>query len=133
MKVSILKTEGFTATAAPFAPVVVAEGRFAFVSGQAPFDPIKKHIEPPRGSLVEQFNLTMENVRLHLEAAGSSIEHIVQMRVFLNNNDEKSWQLMTEEFRKWFPNSEKWPARTTVGCQLVHGIAIEIDCIALVP
>lgn len=133
MKESILKTRGFTSPATPFAPVVVAEGKFAFVSGQAPIDPSLTEIKPTRGSLAEQFHLTMENLRSHLEAAGSSVENIVHIRVFLSANDQQNWQLMTEEFKKWFPDSTKWPARTTIGCQLAGGMDIEIDCIALVP
>lgn len=133
MKKTILETRGFTSPSTPFAPVVVAQGKFAFVSGQAPIDPSEKEITPTRGSLAEQFHLTMENVKLHLEAAGSSIENIVHVRVFLSANDQQNWRLMTEEFKKWFPDPAKWPARTTIGCQLAGGIDIEIDCIALVP
>jgi len=132
MKTPILETKGFTAPAIPFAPVVVAQGKFAFVSGQAPIEPGLSEIKPTRGSLAEQFNLTMKNVQLHLEAAGSSVDNIVHIRIFLSANDQQNWTLMTEEFKKWFPDPAKWPARTTIGCQLAGGMDIEIDCIALV-
>jgi len=47
-------------------------------------------------------------------------------------NTKGNWTLMTQEFEKWFPNKDKRPVRTTIGCQLV-GIDVEIDCIAVLP
>ena len=128
MKTCIVNTKGFRNPAMPFSAAVVAEGKFVFVAGQGPLRP--DNLAIVRGTLEEQFDLTMQNIKAHLEAAGSSIDKIVSMRVFLSSNDTDNWTRMTAAYKKWFPDPNKWPARTTIGCQLL-GIDVEIDCIAV--
>jgi len=132
MKNTIYDTKGFCGPKLPFAPLVTAQGKLVFVSGQGPIEPTEKEIVPTRGSLAEQFHLTMKNISLHLEAVGCGMQDVVMVRVFLSDNSKANWQKMTEEFEKWFPDRSRRPARTTIGCQLVD-IDVEIDCVAVIP
>lgn len=126
MKKCITKAKGFVNPAFPFSPAVVAEGKFVFVSGSGPLSPKTKGIV--RGTLEEQFDLTMRNIQSYLEAAGSSLDDVVSVRVYLSSNDTDNWTRMTKAYEKWFTKNR--PTRTTIGCQLL-GIDVEVDCIAV--
>ena len=54
----------------PYSPAIRANG-FVFVSGQGPI--VVETGEPLRGSIEDQVHLTIQNVRLVLEAAGLSL------------------------------------------------------------
>ena len=64
-----------------------------------------------------------------LEAAGASFADVVRCGVFLR--DLESFAAMNAVYQTYFP--EPRPARTTVGVALLHGMQIEIDCVALLP
>jgi len=127
MKKCITKSKGYSNPNAPYSSAVIAEGKLVFVSGSGPLEPKTKKIV--RGSIEQQFDLTMRNLEAYLKAAGSSLDKIVSMRVFLSTNDTDNWTRMTAAYKKWF--RKNLPARTTIGCQLL-GIDVEIDCVAVV-
>ncbi len=107
---------------------MLADGRYVFVSGQAPIDP--KSGELLLGSLKEQAELVFSNVGALLKAAGTSWDQVVMTRVFLD--DRKYFAEMNGIYREYF--SEPYPARTTIAVGLpLEGMLIEVDCIALVP
>src|SRR5947207_15848900 len=56
-------------------------GDFVFVSGQGPLDPVTKQIVSD--DIAEQTRATLENVRVVLDAAGSAMEQVVHVGVFL--------------------------------------------------
>jgi 2-iminobutanoate/2-iminopropanoate deaminase len=120
------ETTGCANPSNPFSPAVIATGPLVFISGNGPLNP--KTFKVERGTLEEQFDLTMENIKAHLQAAGTSLENIVSMKVYLSVNDADNWQRMNVVYRKWF--TRDFPVRTTVGCQLL-GIDVEIDCVAV--
>jgi 2-iminobutanoate/2-iminopropanoate deaminase len=108
----------------PYSQAIVADG-FVFVSGQVPVNPETNELE--LGDIRCQTLRTLENVRLVLEAAGSSLKEVVRVGVFLA--DLSDFAAMNEVYETFFPADP--PARSTVGAQLPK-IKIEIDCIARV-
>ena len=109
-----------------YTPAIAAKGAFLFVSGQGPVDP--KSGEFVIGSFKEQAMLTFRNVGSLLEAGGTSFEQVVKVNVYLS--DMAFFSEMNEVYKTFF--KEPYPARTTVGAGLGR-IAIEVDCIALLP
>jgi 2-iminobutanoate/2-iminopropanoate deaminase len=108
----------------PYSPAIVAEG-FVFVAGQGPVNPKTNELE--LGDVQLETRRTLENIRLILSAAGSSLRDVVRVGVFLA--DMNDFAAMNEVYREFFPEAP--PARTTVGAQLPK-IKVEIDCIARV-
>jgi 2-iminobutanoate/2-iminopropanoate deaminase len=106
----------------PYSPAIVAEG-FVFVAGQGPVNPKTNELE--LGDVRSETRRTLENIRLILHAAGSSLRDVVRVGVFLA--DMNDFAAMNEVYREFFPEAP--PARTTVGAQLPK-IKVEIDCIA---
>ena len=105
-----------------YSQAIVADG-FVFVAGQIPVNPDTNELE--LGDIRSQTQRTLENLRAILIAAGSSLQEVVRVGVFLA--DLNDFAAMNEVFKKFFPADA--PARTTVGAQLPK-IKIEIDCIA---
>lgn len=119
--------EGLPVSSNPYSTGVIAEGKFLFISGQGPFDPVEKKFI--RGSIGEQTTLTLECLRRVIEAAGARVEDVVSCRVFLQQLTEKTFNEMNAAYAAFFPAN--LPARTTIGCQLLN-IDVEIDCVVRV-
>jgi len=103
----------------------VKYGGLVFVSGQTPEDP--KTGQPVRGSVGEQTELVLKNIKAILEAAGSSLEQVLKVNIYLSDISKKPE--MNEVYKKFFPNSP--PARIGMGgLQLDDGLDVEIDVIA---
>lgn len=103
----------------------VRAGDFVFVSGQTPRNANRVVIGK---TIEEQTSVTLENVRLTLEAAGGGLEHIVKVGVFLT--DLADAPRFNKIYADHFPAF--MPARTTVGSAL-NGVLVEIDVIAYIP
>ncbi|MDA4136494.1 MAG: RidA family protein [Thaumarchaeota archaeon] len=109
----------------PFSQAVRA-GDFLFVMGQAAFDP-KKLRKVVGKDIKKQTRRTLQNIKAIVEAAGGSLEDVVQVRVFLTK--AKDWPLMNEVYVEFFPDAP--PARTAVIVELAaKGLLVEIDAIA---
>ena len=68
-----------------------------------------------------------ENLRAILQAAGSSLDHVMKCNVYLR--DINDFAAMNEVYKTYF--SAPFPARTTIQAgALPGGIAVEIECIA---
>jgi 2-iminobutanoate/2-iminopropanoate deaminase len=114
-------------TESPIAQGVRA-GDFVFVSGQGPLDPVTKEVVSP--DIAEQTRVTLDNVRAVLEAAGTGLEHVVKVGVFLR--DMKDFPVFNRVFKEYFRGVQ--PARTTVEAAPPRaGVNVEIDAIAWVP
>lgn len=116
------------APAGPYSPGMGFE-RLVFVSGQGATDPATGKLA---GDNIErQAEQCLKNVEAILEAAGSSLQHVLRCGVFLT--DMREFPKMNAVYAKAFGSHR--PARTTVQVvSLPHdGLRIEIDAIAYVP
>ena len=100
----------------------IAYNQLVFVSGQRPVDRVSGEI--PEG-FTDQVELVLENLKNVLQAAGSDIQHVLKVSVFLS--DISHFDAFNTVYKQYF--SSPYPARTTVGCQL-RGINVEVDCVA---
>jgi 2-iminobutanoate/2-iminopropanoate deaminase len=100
-------------------------GDLVFVSGQGPMNPDTGQIE--RGDVVAEFKMAMNNVRLLLEAAGSAMESVLKVTLYLA--DMEDFARVNEEYKTYF--SEPYPARSTIQAgRLPLGIKVEVDVVA---
>ena len=108
----------------PYSQAIV-EGDFIFVAGQGPINPATGKRE--LGDVRSETKRTFDNLRAILEAAGSSLDHVVKCNVYLRDIDD--FAAMNEVYQTYF--SAPFPARTTIQAgALPGGIAVEIECIA---
>ena len=108
----------------PYSQAII-EGDFIFVAGQGPNNP--KTGQRELGDVRSETKLTFENMRAILEAAGSSLDHVVKCNVYLR--DINDFAAMNEVYETFF--TQPFPARTTIQAgALPGGIAVEIECIA---
>jgi 2-iminobutanoate/2-iminopropanoate deaminase len=121
-------TTGFSAgMESPIAQGVKC-GDFVFVSGQGPLDAVTKQVVST--DIGEQTRVTLDNVARVLEAAGTSLQHVVKVGVFLR--DMKDFDAFNRVFRDYFKGVQ--PARTTVEASAPRaGVNVEIDAIAWIP
>ena len=111
--------------AGPYSPAIRANG-FIFVSGQGPI--VLETGKPLRGPIGDQVRLTIQNVKLVLEAAGSSLDKIVKTTIYLR--DIGNFATMNEIYGSYFDGIP--PARTTIQvANLPFEIDVEIESIAL--
>jgi 2-iminobutanoate/2-iminopropanoate deaminase len=108
----------------PLSHAIVARG-FVFVSGQGPIDRRTKAIP---GDFEEQVRLTLDNMRLVLEASGAGLGDVVKVNAYLT--DMTRFPKFNQVYREYFP--EDPPARTTVGANMPN-ILVEMDCVAVLP
>ena len=104
---------------------VTANG-FVFVAGQLPIARDgSKLVDAPFESQAQQ---VLENVAAALAGAGSAIERLVQVRVYVT--DIKSWPAFNAIYAKWIGASR--PARAVVPVPELHfGFKIEVEAVAL--
>jgi 2-iminobutanoate/2-iminopropanoate deaminase len=119
-------TEKGAAPKGPYSQVIIADGLQVYVSGQGPVDP--ETGELVLGSFREQAIRTFENLGVLLEAAGACWEDVVKVNAYLADMDD--FREFNEVYTQYL--STPYPARTTVQSDL-NQIAIEVDCIAVVP
>lgn len=109
----------------PYSQGIIANG-FVFVSGQGPLDPETDQVV--EGTIEEQAELTLNNVKGILEAAGCSMNDVVKVGVYLASMDD--FERFNTVYRRFF--GKPYPARTCVEAGL-GDILVEIDAIAAIP
>lgn len=108
----------------PYTPAVVW-GDLVFVSGQGPVDPANGKVMT--GDVLDEFGLAVRNVQTLLQAAGSSLDRVLKVTLYLT--DMNDFQRVNEAYRGHF--GPVFPARTTIeAARLPGGIKVEIDVIA---
>ena len=115
---------GAAAPSAPYTPAI-GEGGFLYVSGQGPLNLATG--EYVKGSITSETKQVFENIKTILQAAGSSLDKVVKVNVYLR--DINDFAAMNEVYKTYF--SAPFPARTTIQAgALPRGFAVEIECIA---
>jgi len=116
---------GMAAPGGHYSHAVTGNG-FVFISGQLP-------IAPDGGKLNEapfeqQAQQVLDNVAAALAGAGSAVERLVQVRVYVT--DIAAWPAFNAIYAKWIGASR--PARAVVPVPILHyGFKIEVEAVAL--
>lgn len=104
--------------------IVNMTSKTLYVSGQTPIDPVTEGIPE---SIEEQTERCLLNIKAILEEAGSSMDDVMKITVYLTNMDD--FAKMNEIYARFF--KEPFPARVTVEVsRLPKNVNIEIDAIA---
>jgi len=102
-------------------------GEWVFASGQLGLD--IKTGKLAEGGIVAETRQVCENLKAVLEAAGSSLERVVKVTIYLV--DIRELMDMNNVFNQYFSTNP--PARTTLQCVALVGAArVEIEAIATV-
>jgi 2-iminobutanoate/2-iminopropanoate deaminase len=103
----------------------VRVGNLIFVSGSTPYGP---DYQLGKGNFQAQMHQVMENLKSILEGAGSSLDKVVKVNVFLQRI--RDFQEMNEIYRTYFKEGN-YPARSTVEVTLTNkDFLLEIECVA---
>ncbi|MET0498605.1 MAG: Rid family detoxifying hydrolase [Steroidobacteraceae bacterium] len=112
------------ATVGPYSHAVEGAG-LLFLSGQTPVDPATGELVT--GSLGEQTAQCFRNLNAVLEAAGLTLDDVVNVQVYLT--DMNDFAAMNAVYSQQF--GKPFPARTTIGvASLPLGASIEIGMTA---
>lgn len=95
-----------------------------FTSGQVSRDIMTG--EALLGTIEEETERVLQNLRTVLEAAGSSLECVIKTMVFLTNTDD--FAPMNAVYERYFPGSK--PGRSTIAIALAGPYKIEIEAVA---
>jgi 2-iminobutanoate/2-iminopropanoate deaminase len=99
---------------------------FVFCSGQIPLDPATGELID--GSVADQTRRCLDNLAAVLSAAGSGLERVVKVNVFLA--DIADFAECNDAYSAFFESDP--PARAAIGVGgLPKGARVEIECIAL--
>ena len=121
-------SDGLPKPVGPYSPAVSFE-RMIFVSGQGATDPTTGELAGP--DVESQTEQVFQNLATILEAAGSSLQHVLRCGVFLI--DMRDFQRMNAVYERMMAGNK--PARTTVQVTAlpINEMRVEIDAIAYVP
>ena len=109
-----------------YSPAIVHNG-LVYVAGQLPIDPVTGNKE--NGDIVAQTQLVLDNLKRILEAAGSGIDHVLQVTVY--TSDLSLWSEINRIYAEFFGAHK--PARAVVPTAPLHyGFLIEIAAVAAV-
>ena len=110
----------------PTYSIAISSGGFLFLAGQIGFDYATGRLVSD--NIRDQTRQTMENIRAVLEAAGSSLERVVNVTVYLTDWDK--WTAFNEAYGEFF--SVDGPAKTTAEVsRLAFDAQVEIQVVAL--
>lgn len=124
MKKEILNSDKAPAPVGPYSHAVRA-GDMLYCSGQIPLD--AKTGEVLKGSVSEQAELALHNVKTLLEDFGLNLNAVLKTSVFLT--DMSTFNEFNEVYSKYFNESK--PARSCVAVkQLPKGVDVEVEVIA---
>lgn len=119
-------TEKAAVTGGPYSQAIIYNG-LVYLSGQGPIDPLTNQVL--HGTIEQETELALENIRIILEEAGSSLTNVLQVTAYLINMRE--YGRFNEIYRRYFPDDS--PARTCIqAARLPFDIRIELDAIAAI-
>jgi reactive intermediate/imine deaminase len=102
-------------------------GGLIFVSGFPGYD---DNVQVAKGDFAAQMRQALKHVKATLEYAGSSIEKIGKVNVYLDRRAD--FDELNEIYKEFFgTDPSQWPARTTVEARLPRkDFLVEVDCVA---
>ena len=109
----------------PYSQAIATDG-FVFTAGQIPMNPASGEVEAE--TIEEQTRQVLSNIDAVLRAAGSSLNRVVKMTVFMT--DLGDFQAMNGVYAEFFPADP--PACSAVQvAALPLGVQIEMEAVAL--
>ena len=125
MKREIIATNQAPAAVGPYSQAVHV-GDFVFTAGQIPLDPATGQMV--EGGIEVQTRRVLTTLSAVLEAAGTSLSHVVKTTVFLLDIGE--FKAMNTVYAEFFVDHP--PARSTVQvAALPLGARVEIEAVAI--
>lgn len=104
----------------------VVGGGLVFIAGQLPIAPDGSRLNA--APFEAQAAQVLHNVAAALQAAGSSIHKLLQVRVYVTNIDD--WPAFNTLYAAWAGAAK--PARAVVPVPVLHhGFRIEVEAVAL--
>jgi 2-iminobutanoate/2-iminopropanoate deaminase len=129
-------------TGAPY-KLCVRYGGLIFISGLPPFDAhfsaklrearAKGAPAPPFPNLTfeQQVTIVMDNLKTLMEAAGSSMDCLLKVMVWLKDQDQQ--EAFDRIYRQYFPNREALPTRTRLQAgRLPMNCDVEVEAVGYV-
>lgn len=126
MKKKVIQTDKAPKAIGPYSQAIRTDSMI-YTAGQIGLDPATGDLVA--GGVEEQTRQAINNLRNVLEAAGSSLDHVVKIIAFLK--DMNDFPKMNSIYAEYF--GEHPPARSTVAVAgLPKGGLVEIEAIALI-
>ena len=123
---TVISTDQAPTPVGPYSQAIIA-GEFVFTAGQIPMDPVTGRLL--EGDIQEQTRQVLSNVKAVLQAAGTSLDKVVKVTVFLQ--DMGDFKAMNEVYAEFFVREP--PARSAIqAAALPLGVGVEIEAIALI-
>ena len=124
-QVEVIRTPNSAAPTVPLSQAI-RYGGFVFTSGQVAIDPATGTFVG--GGIEAETRRVLDNISTILTAAGSSLERVVKVTVFLS--DISDFDAFNAVYRSYF--TTHLPARSTFAVNLAGPFSIEIEAIAAV-
>ena len=122
---TVIHTDRAPAAVGPYSQAI-STGTMVFTAGQVPIDPAGGQVVAT--TIEDQTRQSLTNVKAILEAAGTSMDRVVKMTVFMT--DLGDFQRMNAVYAEFFPDNP--PARSAVQVvALPLGVQVEIEAAAL--
>lgn len=119
-----ISTEGAPAAAGPYSQAIRA-GDLVFTAGQLGLDPTSGELVAD--DVAAQAERALANLDAILRAAGSGLDRLVKVTVFLAEIDD--WPVVNEVYARIVP--EPFPARSAFAVKaLPKGARVEIEAVA---
>jgi len=103
----------------------IRAGDYLFVSAVVAVDPDSG--ERLNGTLTSEAHRAFQNLQLVLEAAGSSLARLVQVRAMIYDRIE--YDALNRVYRQYVPDGP--PARTVWSVRIMDAFKVQLDAIAL--
>ena len=121
-----LETDKAAIPGGPYSQAIIYNG-LIYLSGQGPIDPQTNQVV--HGTIEQETKISMENIRIILEEAGSSLGNVLQITAYLVNMRE--YGRFNDVYKRYFPKDP--PARTCIqAARLPFDIRVEINVIAYI-
>ena len=121
------QTEKAAICGTSFSQAIIYNKELIFISGQGSID--SETNKPVHGTIEEETKRTMENIRIVLEQAGSCLNKILQVNVYLSNIRE--YDMFNSIYVQYFECD--LPARSCIqAAKIPFSLKVEIDAIAYI-